>query len=391
MTFNIYKLIFKNLMHVFLFMLVCISARAQQESFELPLPKQFNQVSINARALSKSFGFDVNESISEASQNLVLDQTGFILHLAPISKIKKNTSLKIISDLGEEVETFKFIEDDTLFGIVDPEKTYSIVQEVVPSCEQLKSAFALESNNVLCPDKISFKILEKIMISKDTSLGFKLKKTKKLYLLKAQIPENTEQLDLSEFNYVQIGSSTNEISMINVASLLETGKICFLSAKKKTDAEKLNKCSFQDKNIKSIIMFSGEGNDFTDIDLLAGEVNFLFPYVGRFNKLLQHYIFEFSNGFAPEDEEPVTVDSSSLESHFFAGHEVMLNLNLGNILTDKTKIAKKIFSIDNAINIDRELKNISFQLPLDKIEGVLALPGGDGRDLFFRRYFYCCG
>ena len=119
---------------IFIIIFLCPASYGQ---LELTTPTEFQSLSVNARALEKDFEFTADELSSKNVQNLSLDKTGVILHLVPSPKIKNDkTKLIVISTDGKEENLFTF-KDGTLFALVDPEKTYSVIQEITPDCSLL--------------------------------------------------------------------------------------------------------------------------------------------------------------------------------------------------------------------------------------------------------------
>ena len=227
---------------------------------ELTLPTEFQNLSTNARVLGKKFTFTLDSDTNGTSQSFVLDKTGFILHLVPSPKITNGgTKIRIFLSDGTEIQTYNFI-DDTVFALVDSEKSYSIYEEIIPKCDDFVKAFEFDQSSVICPDSELLKLNENIMIDKDTSFRISLRKPEEFYSAVLTLPENTQLVK----NFTNINVSLGDIgdsepgfkrAPVNIASLLAVGKLCIVSKKKTSSITELSSCSLVNKNVNSIITF----------------------------------------------------------------------------------------------------------------------------------------
>ncbi len=365
---------------VFAFVLVLITFVFDDCSYcqtELTLPEEFQNLSVNARALSKQFDFTLDSNTTGTSQSFVLDKTGLILHLVASPKIKdESTKLKIFSSDGVEVQTYKFI-DDTIFALVDPQKSYSIFEEIIPKCDDFIKAFKFDQASVICPDKELFKLYENIVIDKDKSLKINIRKPEEFYAATLSLPEDTQLVNSGDFTNINVnlGSGSSlplgfQRPPINIASLLSVGNLCFVGKKKNASMSELTNCSFVNNNINSIITFK---SSFKDKDILTVTPSIVFSYIsGRFNSFLHTCVFEFSEDIKSKNT-PVEVNASSSQGDFFENNNSSFSINLGQILTAVKKNRKNVFSLTNPIELNKTLNDNSFSIPLDKIEAIIAL------------------
>lgn len=356
------------------FLITCEPSYSQTE---LTLPSEFQNLSVNARALSKKFDFTLDSSTINTNQNFVLDKAGLILHLVPVPKIKdKNTKIKIFSNDGIEIETYKFI-DDTIFALVDPQKSYSIFEEIVPKCDDFIKAFGFEQVSVICPDTELFKLYENIIIDKDTSFKINLQKPGDFYSATLILPENTQLVPSDDFTNIHVdldsGSSLPlgfQRPSVNIANLLSVGNLCFIGKKKNASKSELANCSFVNNNVNSIITFK---SSFKDKDISVITPNIVFSYTsGRFSSFLHTYVFEFSEDIKSKNT-PLEINASSPQKYFFENNDSSFSINLGQILTTVKKIRKNIFTLSTPLKISKALNDISFSLPLNKLDPLVTL------------------
>ncbi|MBI3590195.1 MAG: hypothetical protein HY094_02315 [Candidatus Melainabacteria bacterium] len=261
------KWILSLIITIVFILLTGITATSQ---IQLPIPQEFQSLSINSRALEKNVSFTLDSDSSKVTQNLSLDKTGVILHLQPSPKIKDdNTKIRVFATDGTEIETFTF-RDNTIFSLVDPEKSYSIIQEVMPFCDDAITAFNLDQSQAFCPDSVAFKIYNNIMINTDTSFKVSLKKLSELYSVAISTPNDIQQLD-NTFNFAEIKINTPSSSdslvtetiseppnseNITVANLLMLGEFCIVSTTKTKNNIKASDCSFTNNNVQAVIRFN---------------------------------------------------------------------------------------------------------------------------------------
>ncbi len=235
------------------------------------LPNELKFIPANARAIEKNFDYTEDKASSISTKKLVLDKVGFILHLQPLNKIKdKLIKLRIFSSDGATVQTFNF-KDDSIFAIVDPEKTYAIVQEINPQCDSLVKSFNFDPLVTICPESVLIKLFDNIKLTESTSFKIPISTQTELYSIQLSLPKDIKQLT-TDFDFVDVyntkTSSSGSIgislpgslesvtnTMLNLGSLLSFGDLCIVSSIK-NDELKLTDCSFNNPNIKSIITFN---------------------------------------------------------------------------------------------------------------------------------------
>lgn len=372
---------------IFLFTFTYIQPSYSQA--ELELPSEFQSLSTNSRALEKSFEISADKDSSQVTQNFVLDKTGFILHLVPSPKIKDdNTKLFVISETGEEVELFNFI-DNTLFALVDPEKSYSIIQEIKPDCNNLIENFELDKLNTICPDTEAFKLFENIKLSSDTSFRIRLKTPTEFYSIPIVIPESTEQLGDS-FNLVEVinpeelieipeasaspeaALNTEQIDLnsqdINISNLLKSGKLCIVSRNKTSKIKQSKDCNFSDNDVKAIITFK---EDFKNKTILENNLNIVYSFLSTlFANSTHELFFELSHTKGPSSIATI-ISKKSIRKLLLEGYDYNLSLNLGKIKKAKNTLNKNIFSLKNPFELTKLLKRISIIIPFDKLEAII--------------------
>lgn len=340
---------------------------------ELPLPTELQNLSVNARALEKDIEISVDEITSNNTQNILLNKTGIILHLTPSPKIKdSNTKIRIFSDDGKELEIFK-LNDSTIFSLVDFEKNYFIVQEIKPPCEELIKAFNLQESNTICPDTESFVIYNKIMITEDTSFRIKLRTPSEFYSIQVLLPDSSQTVD-EGFKTIEISKeeikNQGTLQNINIADLLNLSEICIVSRVKRQGAQKPSKCAFEHTNINTIISFKESLQDKV-ISSRPLPLTFIFSYPpNTFNNLNHNYLFSYKESIKSENAA-IEINSDSPKAFFLDSYDFILNLNLGQLPTTKTKVKKNTFSLTNPINIDKTLNKTTFMLQLTNLEPII--------------------
>ncbi len=508
-----YQKYFTNLRFTFVILLllfICTNLGFCQT--ELTLPTEFQNLPLNTKALEKNFSFTVDSNTAGTAQNFILDKTGFILHLVPSPKIKdSNTKLRIFSNDGIELQTYKFI-DDTIFALADPLKTYSIFEEITPDCNNLTTIFGLDPSSTICPNSELFKLNENLMITKDTSFKISLRAPADYFSLALSLPNDTQFSQQEDFSNIKVsigdisslsnsGVEVNRPS-VNIANLLNLGNLCLVSKKKTASKTEITNCSFINNNVNSIISFknsliatpskviitvsgiptgtntfiletpfdnailklNGASTDngnvtflnadsnkieifsdmnlpatvklaidltgiktgtspisvgniilgtngaaitgamaaidissiavalsptstyFTDKDISMGVINALFPFIhGRFNTTLSHNcIFEYEENFKSSNAA-IEITNSSPEKYFFENNSSNFSINLGEILPIAKKNKKNVFTLNNPIEINKTLNDISFSIPLDKAESLVTLTSLNNMnfDIFF--------
>lgn len=351
----------------------CANAQVQ-----LPLPGNFNNLTLNGRALEKTFDFEVNEASSPITQNFTLDKTGVILHLKPAPKIKdENTTLKIIDENGTEVQTYKYI-DNTLFGLVDPAKTYSIIQHIKPDCTNITNNLNLPSENLICPDYEEFKIYGNIMISSDTSLRIRLQSPSEYYSASVSLPENSSQAE--NFKFVEIKKNFNttdttnnfQNNQENIANLLGIGKggICIAGSLTTKNPKEITDCLFNNPNINSIFYFK---DNFNNKQMQNESTNLVFSYIPRiFEKSGFSYFFKYDESFLTSNPGKEIIDSESSENLSFESYLSSTTLKLGNFNNSKTKINKNSYKLNTPLEVDKNLIKVTFNIPLDNLESIVS-------------------
>ena len=255
---NVLELVLASL----LFLIFFVSGNCAYCQTELTLPPEFQNLSIDSKALNKKSEFTLDSTTIGANQSFVLDKTGFILHLVSSPNIKdENTKIKIFTSDGIEVQTYKFI-DDTLFALVDPQQTYSVCEEIMPKCDDLTMIFGFDQASTICPDTELFKLYENIMIDKDTSFKINLRNPTEFYSVALTLPQNTNFLMAKDFSNmkVSLGNSIDSLlgikrPPVNIANLLPLSTLCLVSKKKTASKTEFASCSFVNSNVNSIITF----------------------------------------------------------------------------------------------------------------------------------------
>ena len=364
------KLVFVVILFNLMFNFVC----AQTQS--LNLPEEFQQLSINSRALEKSIEINVDNTTSQAAQNITLDKTGVILYLVASSKIKgSNTKIRVFSDNGEEFEVFSF-SNNSVFALVDPINSYSIIQEVIPNCEQFTKTFNLESQNVICPDIEEYKILERVKISSDSVLKIRTNTLKELYMLPIMLVVNTEELK-DDFQLVKVDVPNSELQDIsslsgessrenvNISSLLNKGDVCVVG---KTKSTTVSECSFTNSGVKTISKFR---NGFGDKILQSNNLNFVFSSPSNIFSTLNHEIlFTFIEEKSSQNKS-LNVSKDLSTNISLGNYNYSLFLNLGLIANTRTRIKKGIYALTTPLELNKLVNKISIKFPFDKLEGII--------------------
>ncbi len=253
----------KNLFLLLIALLFLFSVRTGLAQTKGALPDELKFVPANTRAIEKTFDYTVDKASSISTQQLVLDKVGFILHIQPVNKIKdKLIKLKIFSSDGIAVQTFNF-KDDSIFAIVDPEKTYAIVQEINPQCDSLVKSFKFDPLVTICPDSVLIKLFDNIKLTESTSFKVPISTQTELYSVQLSLPKDIKQIT-TDFNFVDVHNTKTSSSgslesltntMLNLASLLSFGDLCIVSSIKNGELKPTG-CSFNNPSIKSIITFN---------------------------------------------------------------------------------------------------------------------------------------
>lgn len=339
------------------------------------LPEQFKSLSINSRALQKTTKVTASKDSSETNQSIVLDKTGVILHLsAPLSLLSNNT-IRVFSDDGEETEIFNFI-DGTLFALVDPQNSYSIIQEIKPNCDELIKKFSYNSATTICPDTIAYKLYENIMISSDTSYKIFLSPPIESYSIPINLPANTSQLDDS-FNIVEIlvpqepvetELNVEQLNNKNTANLLTQGKLCLVSSTKSAPISKISECSFVNKDVKVITVFK---ENFSQNKTFDKNLNLVLPFPGGIFKFLNHeLLFNLRKGIESKDPK-IEISKQSKKKFFLNNYNYDLKLNLGQIAISKNRIKKNIFTLKTPVELNKTLNKTTVNIPFTKLEAII--------------------
>ncbi|MBI2995711.1 MAG: hypothetical protein HYY52_03265 [Candidatus Melainabacteria bacterium] len=330
------------------------------------LPPEFANLSVNSRAIEKKFDFIVDKNSSNITQNLNLDKTGVILHLQTSPKIKdNNTKLKLLSSDNELIDVLTFKDTQGFFNLIDPSKSYSILQEIMSDCNELIKKFNLNQENTICPDSQTYKLLENIMITTDTSFKINLFTPIEFYKVNLSLPNNLQKLD-SDFKTVGIKNNEASINTINLANLLMSGEFCFVSSTKVKNPIKSTDCFFSNKNIQVITSFFPNNKDN-----LSQNLELVFPYIfNTFNKQNHEYLLKYNENFQGSNE-PQEVNKDSKDKLFLESYNFNLVTNLGRILTPKTRVKKNIYSLNNSIALDQILNKITFNIPQEKLEAII--------------------
>ena len=350
--------------------LCCIKQNGLCQSAQ---PQEFQNLPITSRALTKSTMIVIDNNTRQNSQNIALDKTGFILHIIPKSK-DQSSKIKIISEDGKEVEIFDFT-DGSIFALVDSEETYSIIQETKPNCTLLAKAFVFNETDTICPEKEEFKLLENIMISNDTDIAADLKTPSELYTVTLSLPE--VNIFDETFKYVQISNEEEQAGnlnieesqpdIINTANLLKSGKICIVGALKSKSKPNIKTCTFENKNIQSIITYAG---DFKNKIIQNNNPNLVFSFLpATFSKLRHEAVFGIESTVKSSETEK-EIDKKSKEKLFLENYTSDTNLNLGLISTQRTR-RKNIITLSSPIQFDKTLRKTKFNIPINQLEAII--------------------
>lgn len=333
------------------------------------VPQEFKFASVNSKATEKDFEFTVDENSSSMVQNFVLDKTGFFLHIIPKPKLKdKNIQVKIIDEEGSEIEIFPF-KDSSLFALLNPEKTYSIVKEIVPNCQELSSSFELEETSAICPDKVLVRVLPAIMIAEDTSINLNHEIPLQLFASKITFPQ---ELVEDTFQIVKIKNQEESIDIpetINIANLTNFANLC-IKSRTKTRTKLPNTCLLDHPSVNTIVFFN---NSFKNIKNADSNLSLIFPLPkGEIRTLEQDILLEINQTVNPKDEA-TQINKSIKNSLFLEGFNITLNENIGKLNKQKTKFAKNIFNLNAPLEISKSLNKTTLSLPLDSLEGTINL------------------
>lgn len=349
---NFFTKIHRNQVWLYLFIALLLQtahAQTQQDT-----PTQFQNLTTNQRALEKNIELTVDDSTSPVTQNLALDKTGFILHIQTAPRIRdENTKIKIFSQDGEELQTYNFIENG-IFGLVDPDKTYSIIQEIKPNCQELISALSLDPTITVCPDKEAFKLFDNIMLTGDTSYMFMLRTPTEFYSLVLNLPLGTTQQS-TDFKNVEI-NNTGENTTTDIKTLLNQGEICLTGNTKSKNKFIASKCTYENSNTQTLITIM---NDFKD---KTGEnINLAFSFLPNvFNTLSHELLFTIAESVRSENK------------FLFENYSSNFIFNLGKIKTSKTRIKKNAFSLTTPFHLNKPLNRFTINIPLAESDVIVT-------------------
>ncbi len=338
---------------------------------QLPLPDQFKFITTNSRALEKDLELTVSKDLNNISQSIALDRTGLILHLVPSPPIKdSNTRLKVVSDDGTELEIFTFT-NGTLFTLIAPDKTYSIIQEITPDCDLIKSNFSLDDKTTtVCPDSIAYKIYSNIMILTDTSFKITLKTPIEFYSIPITLPESTEQTEKQSFIEVTNDSSINTQSTestINVAGLLKTGELCLVSSVASSSGA--SNCSFSNSSINTITSYKKN----LQSQEIFNNINLLSTFLANTFKTLQHEFIFIATDSTETSNKSTQITTDSQNKLFLDSYNYNLTLDLGKIKKGKTLLKKGVFILKNPFEINSLLKQFSLTVPINNLDGIINI------------------
>ena len=356
----------KHLLFCLLFLYSILPAQAQTQQ---PIPQEFLNLSINQRALEKTIDLTVDKDTSPVTQNISLDKTGYILHLQTSPKIKNNTTkIRVFSTNGEEIITYKFI-DGTIFGLVEPDKTYAIIQEIQPDCNSLITTFALDPLTTACPDKEAFKLFDNIMLTGDTSYMFMLRTPSEFYTIQLMLPDRTQEQEDSNFKNIEINNTIEtKDPFTNIANLLNQGNICLLGSTKSKTKFTASKCTFESKNVQSILIFH---NNFKEKTLNSGTVSLIFSFLPNiFSNFNHEVLFEIGESVKSQNVEP-EITNSSPKKLFLENYSSNFSFNLGRISTAKTRIKKNTFKLNNDFKLDKQLNRTVIKIPFPEAEAII--------------------
>ena len=342
---------------------------------KLEIPSQFSNASTNSKALSKTIDFELSKDTNGSSQNFILDKTGVFLHLVPSPKIKENSTsnLKVFSEDGEEVKLYKFI-DGTFFSLVDPEKSYSIVQELKIDCKSLTGLLSLDETKTICPTKELFKLYEGIKISSDTSFKINLTTPSEFYLLKATSPQDISLVEKDKFTLFNIATEDKieeDSGLVNISNLLLDGEVCIVGYKPAGKNSKPSKCTFTSKNTNSVLSFK---DSFIDKPISGKSFDIVFSYPPRKFNL-------FSYGFLFNLDEEIKSSNAPIEitdpnkGFFFENNTSSLSLNLGDVSKKIKKVKKNLFNLEDGFQINKDLNRFVFSVPTDNLNPIITFEG----------------
>lgn len=265
--------------------------------------------------------------------------------------------------------------DNTLFALLDPQKSYSIIQEIKPDCTSLANTFGTFKETTLCPDAYQFKLKDNITFQTDTSIKLRLKNPSEFYKLNLTLNENTNFFNTNDFKFIEvkipeaIPQTTNNES-INTGNLLKLGKLCLVSSNKNAKSKiKINGCNFT-SGIESIVIFE---NDFKEKLIASQNQPIIFPFLGKtFSNLRHDLIFEL-NEVQKKENAPIEINNKSEKKHFLESSITNFSLKIGTIDPSSTRTKKNVFTLNNPLELNKELKRGLIKLPLDELEVIINL------------------
>ncbi|MBI3309027.1 MAG: hypothetical protein HYZ79_06605 [Candidatus Melainabacteria bacterium] len=331
------------------------------------LPQEFSFLSLNSKALEINDTFTVDENTPSLTQ-LNLTKTGTILYIVPEKRLDANTNLKVIAEDTTEAE-FYSLNDNAFFALVDPEKSYKIIQELIPSCSELTESFNLTQEEAICPDKIEIKLIDNLQIIQDT--GINISPLNSFQIFKAQLDLSNNLLDI-DTNLIATSQDTNNnnADQIALGDTIKDWKLCIKSRAKIKQKDTSSQCLFDNSTIDSIITFH---NDFKNKTINSNDTaSIIFPLLkGSFKKNKLEYIVQVIQSISPENnpKEIQQIDDVEL---LLEDNNYTIGFNLGEIGKSKTKVRKNIFNINTPLAFNKSLNKITFAVPKDKLELTLT-------------------
>ena len=387
--------IFRGLTLVILVNCLLFQLAVQAQVLEDDILQTIKNLTLNSRALSKTVDYLLDDTTNNSSQNFTLDKTGFILRVVPTKgMINNSTKVRILSDSGIEEIVYSAI-DGSVFALVDPDKTYSLIQESIINCETLTRHFDFAGEPVICPESFSVRLKENIMVLEDQTIEVNFLKLNAIYRLMLTLPDNLEPFDPEIFDFVQVTSPddlvvartnsnnyyqaiTQDESLLNIAKFINVGNFCVSSVSDRNLAKKTNDCSFSSPKVKSIL-------NFENAELVSGikSVNIVFPLIPKmFNTLFHELVFTVNKETKPKTS-PTQISPNSLQQYFFESYSSDFSTLLSEISKEKSKTSKNIFELTKSVSLEQKMNRISFLVPLSKIPGAFFLPDVDKKVQMF--------
>ena len=339
------------------------------------LPVEFQFLSTNSRALEKTTNLTIDKFTKQSTQNLPLDKTGVILHISTTPKIKDNNiKIRVFSSEGEEVQLFPFKEDLSFFTLINPEKNYSISEEIKINCNELNSNFTGVSGKFVCPDSELFKIADNIMLLNDTSFKIMLISPSEFYLLPLQLtnPDPSQ----SNTNLIQIlkedtQNTTNDLPVSSaLQNVLEKSTLCLTGSVQNLPSQLLLDCNIINEDIKSQIVYKDNLKNINTSD--TNNVNLVFSSLtGFFTSLKNTATVAIEEVFESTDAPEEISKDSEIPEVKFNNYNLNLKLNLGGVKKGKTRIKKDIFSIKTPLDLTKILSKVTFSIPTESIENFI--------------------